>query len=137
MRQDVLVIRLLSGLVGLGLFHAVDADSPVWTLTPLTNTTISILATDTVTVQYQVSNQSRKSHTLAMSSISGISQNTSAGRCANPFTLGYQQSCLLSLSVSGAALQGSVVGGPVICQQGNALQCYQPATADQLNISLK
>ena len=71
-----------------------------------------------------------------MRGITGISQNTTPGNCANPFTLGYQQSCTLTLTVDSSSLQGSVVGGPVVCQQGNALQCYQPSAADLLNITL-
>jgi len=136
MRGNSFIIRLLSSITALCMFHAVEAGSPVWTFTPLTATTISVPTTSSATVQYQVTNQSRKSHTLVMNNITGISQDTSPGKCANPFTLGYQQSCILTLTVDGSALQGNVAGGPVVCQQGNALQCYQPGPADVLAISL-
>ena len=112
------------------------AGAPVWTLTPLTSTTISISSGSTATIQYQVTNQSRKKHTLSMTGITGISQDTSAGHCSNPFTLAYQQSCTLSLTVDGSALQGNIAAGPVLCDSGSHLQCYQPSTADALNISL-
>lgn len=116
-----------------GILHA---GSPIWTFSPLTATTISLSTADTATIQYQVTNQSRKTHVLEMRGITGISQNTTSGHCANPFTLGYQQSCILTLTVDGSSLQGGVVGGPVVCQQGNALQCYQPSSSDSLNITL-
>ncbi|MEI6093914.1 MAG: hypothetical protein WCR08_00385 [Gammaproteobacteria bacterium] len=81
---------LLSPLI-FSLSGPLHAGSPVWTFSPLTATTISVSTTDTATVQYQVTNQSRKTHVLEMRGITGISQNTTFGHCANPFTLGYQQ----------------------------------------------
>ena len=132
-------LGMISFLLSLSLFSLgsqLHAGSPVWTFSPLTATTISVSTTDTATVQYQVTNQSRKTHVLEMRGITGISQNTTFGHCANPFTLGYQQSCTLTLTVDGSSLQGSVAGGPVVCQQGNALQCYQPSRSDALNITL-
>ncbi len=126
-KPSTLLLSMFSGLLYAG--------SPVWTFSPLTATTMSVSTADTATIQYQVTNQSRKTHTLEMRGITGISQNTSPGHCANPFTLSYQQSCTLSLTVDGSAIPGGVVGGPVVCQQGNALQCYQPSRPDSLNIT--
>ena len=129
-------ISISFGVLLLSLSGLVYAGSPVWTFSPLTPTTISVSTADIKTVQYQVTNQSRKTHVLEMRGITGISQNTTSGNCANPFTLGYQQSCTLTLTVDGSSLQGGVVGGPEVCQQGNALQCYQPSRSDALNIML-
>ena len=126
---------LLSALI-FSLSALLHASSPVWTFTRLTPTTISVSTADIATIEYQVTNQSRTTHVLEMRGITGISQNTTSGHCANPFTLGYQQSCRLTLTVDGSSLQGSVAGGPVVCQQGNALQCYQPSRSDALNITL-
>lgn len=126
---------LLSALI-FSLSALLHASSPVWTFTRLTPTTISVSTADRATIEYQVTNQSRTTHVLEMRGITGISQNTTSGHCANPFTLGYQQSCRLTLTVDGSSLQGSVAGGPVVCQQGNALQCYQPSRSDALNITL-
>ena len=130
-----ILTTLLSPLI-FSLSGPLHAGSPLWTFTPLTATTISVSTTDTETIKYQVTNQSRKTHVLEMRGITGISQNITSGNCANPFTLGYQQSCTLTLTVDGSYLQGSVAGGPVVCQQGNALQCYQPSRSDSLNIML-
>ena len=118
------------------LSSALHAGTPVWTFTPLRSTTISMSTTDTATIQYLVTNQSRKTHVLEMRGISGISQNTTSGHCPNPFILDYHESCRLTLTVNGSSLQGSVTGGPVVCEQGNALQCYQPSSSDALNITL-
>ena len=38
----------------------VHAGTPLWTFTPLTPTTITVAGSDTATVRYQVTNQSRK-----------------------------------------------------------------------------
>lgn len=47
------------------------------------------LLQSTAMVQYQVTNESRKTHTLMMIPVPGITQITTAGNCSNPFTLGY------------------------------------------------
>lgn len=125
-------------LIGAGVMLAMTlayAGTPLWTFTPLTATTVNVTANGTATVKYQVTNQSRKSHSLVMTAIPGITQVTTAGNCPNPFSLAYQQSCTLTLSVNGSSLSGDVVGGPMVCQQGNSLQCYQPSLANSLNIT--
>ncbi len=125
-------------MIGLWLTCAmalVHAGTPLWTFTPLTATTITVAANDTATVRYQVTNQSRKTHTLAIKAIPGVTQITTPGNCPTPFVLDYQQSCILNLSINGSALNGNVLGGPVVCQQGNPNQCYQPSAANSLHIT--
>jgi hypothetical protein len=113
----------------------------MWTFSPLTATTLTIPARSTATVQYIVTNQTHKTRTLAIKPISAIQQITSGGGvCANPFVLGYLQSCILTLEIDGSLLPESIVGGPVICQVTsrnipNPNQCYQPKANDQLNIT--
>ena len=107
------------------------AGIPVWVFTPQTPTTITIASNDNATISYKITNQSHVPHTLLMKPIPGI---TPSGNCSTP--IGYQQSCTLNLQISGSALQGNVVGGPVLCQDGNPLQCYQPSQANSLNITL-
>jgi hypothetical protein len=104
------------------------AGMPLWSFVPLTETSILIQANNTATVNYQVTNQSKKTHTLGLSAIPAITQITSAGNCPNPFVLAYQQSCTLGLIIHGSTLQGDVIGGPLVCQQGSTLQCYQPSS---------
>ena len=70
-----------------------------------------------------------------MKAIPGVTQLTTPGNCPNQFVLGYQQSCTLTLSINGSALNGNVIGGPVVCQQGNPNQCYQPSAANSLHIT--
>jgi hypothetical protein len=123
---------LLLSIVGI-----VHAGSPVWTFTPLTATNISIPKNGTATVKYNVTNKSRKNHTLIMEPIAGINQDTSGNNCKSPFNLAYQQSCTLALNVTASQLLGSYSGGPIVCDQSsNHIQCYQPSLADQLNIQL-
>lgn len=114
------------------------AGSPLWTFTPdpYYSPTLSITSAGSATIQYTVTNQSRKTHTLMMKPITGITQITTGGNCPGVFTLAYHQSCTLKLLVNGNLLAGNVHGGPVVCQQGNMLECYQPAFANALNITL-
>ena len=127
--------KIMIGLWLTCVMALVHAGTPLWTFTPLTQTTITVAASDTATVRYQVTNQSRKTHTLAMKAIPGVTQITTSGNCPNPFVLGYQQSCILNLSINGSALKGNIQGGPIVCQQGNPNQCYQPSAANSLHIT--
>ena len=120
------------GACGLVLMSAAHAGTPVWTFSPVPGfpSSVSVSTTGTATIQYTVTNQSHRSHTLIMKPIQGI---TPSG-CTSP--LGYYQSCTLSLSVNGSALNGDIIGGPVLCHEGNPLMCYQPSAANSLAIHL-
>ncbi|QIB25707.1 DUF1566 domain-containing protein [Legionella pneumophila] len=113
------------------------AGNPLWTLDPLTATTIEISPTGTAIVQYLVTNQSKNPHTLAMLPIQGVTQiTTGSGICANPFMLPTKgSSCILSLRINGAQLTKPINDGPVVCQGGNPNQCYRPNAEDVLRIT--
>lgn len=112
------------------------AGGPVWTFTPLTATTISVPSNDTATVQYTITNQSNRIHTLSMQSIQGIAQTTTGlGICGNPFILTAKASCTLSLQVNGSQLTSTINDGPIVCEQGSTVQCYRPASSDILHIT--
>lgn len=100
-----------------------SAGEPIWTLTPspLGSNVVSLGVNDTVTVNYIVTNKSTRTFTLAMRPIKGITQDTSNGYCPNPFTLGFNQSCTLVLSINASSLSEDVIGGPVICSYGSQL----------------
>ncbi len=135
MKKLHLMGKIAAVLLAFLYLNIAHAGTPVWTLTPLTPTTISVPSNSTATVKYQVTNQSKHTHSLQMSPITGINQVTSAGNCSDPFVLGYQQSCTLTLQVIGSELDGPIEGGPVVCETGNALQCYRPSQPNNLNIS--
>jgi hypothetical protein len=71
-----------------------------------------------------------------MQAIQGVTQtmpdNTS---CSNPFNLPGKSSCVLNLQVNGSQISSTIQGGPVICQQGSLLQCYQPSAVNLLHIT--
>lgn len=118
----------------------VFAGTPLFTITPITPTTIQVPIVSAFTVQYVVQNQSARPHTLIMRPINGITQVTSAGNCANPFVLGAKQSCMLTLTINGSQISGAINEGPQICQQGpdgrpNPQLCYQPSPANVLQVS--
>ncbi len=107
-----------------------NAGRAPWTFSPLVRTTFSMLPVPASrqTVHYVITNQSPRRHTLVMTPIPGIRQDTNrtVNSCGNPFTLAFLQSCILDLEVSGIGLIGDVIGGPFVCDWGNALECYQP-----------
>jgi hypothetical protein len=102
------------------------AGTPLWTFTPLTATSLSLPRNSTATVQYLVTNQSTKSHSLVMKPIAGITQTTAgAGICSNPFTLPTKgSSCTLSLQIQGSQMTHSIMDGPIVCEQRSVFQCY-------------
>jgi hypothetical protein len=132
--KNNLWIKLLSLPIFL-LTTISQASTPLWTFAPLTATTINISPGNTATVQYSVTNQSRRTHALEFIPIPGITQVTGGGNCQNPFVLAYQQSCILTLEVSGSMVLPDIHGGPKVCQQGSQLQCYQPSINNILNIT--
>lgn len=128
--------RILAFLCLVFMMTTVLAGTPLWTLEPLTATTIAVPANGTAMVQYRVTNQSSKPHTLAMQSIGGITQiTTGLNVCGNPFVLRGKNSCILSLQINGSQLNGPVTDGPVVCQQGSTNQCYRPSSANILRIT--
>lgn len=116
-----------------------QAGAPLWLLTPdpYYPPTQTVTPINSVIVQYTITNQSSRPHNLQMNSIAGVTQITTGGSCPLSFNLESNQSCILTLSVQGSLLTGDVIGGPVVCEKGSVLQCYQPSSADSLHISLK
>lgn len=129
---------VLFGMCGFALSASLYAGRPVWTFTPLTPTSISISQDSTAVVQYQVTNQSSKSHRLVMRPIAGVTQTTTGpGICDATFILpSIGSSCILSLTVDGRQLTQSIIDGPTVCEQNSTLQCYKPDPINILRVSL-
>jgi len=123
-------------LLSLCLFGVIHASTPLWTFTPLTATTINVPGNGSASIQYQVTNQSSRSHTLVMRTVPGITQTSSGiGICGNPFILASHASCTLSLNIDGSQLSSVITDGPIICEQGSNLQCYRPSANDIMHIT--
>lgn len=118
------------------MITAAFAGTPLWTLEPLTATAIAVPANGSAMVQYRLTNQSSKPHTLTMQPIRGVTQITSGlNVCNNPFVFRGKNSCILSLQINGSQLDRPVTDGPVVCQQGNLNQCYRPSAINILRIT--
>jgi hypothetical protein len=115
---------------------AMATGQPLITFVPLTATTLTLAGDGEAFVQYQVTNQSAVTRTFAMTPIPGVDIDTASGHCADPFVLASHQSCTLALHLVGSAMSGDIDGGPVVCIDGNPLQCSQPSAADQLHVTL-
>ena len=133
-----LFMRWIQAFLWSGLMMtSAQAGTPLWTLEPLTDTTIAVPANSTAMVQYRVTNQSKKTHTLTMKPIQeGVMQTTTGlDVCGNPFVLRGNASCILSLQVNGSQLNPPILDGPVVCQQGFTDQCYRPNSASILRLT--
>lgn len=123
--RDIALTAILSCL----MLQTALASKPLWTFVPQTPTNINIVKGSITQVIYTVHNQSSKSKNLVMKPIKGISQFA-------PCKLPAKGVCTLILNVNGSTLQRDVMGGPVLCQEGNDLQCYQPSATDILRVKL-
>jgi hypothetical protein len=117
------------GIVFLLISGAAWSDVP-WTIVPITSTTISLPSNVTATVSYRVTNMSGESRTFAMKPIAAVTQTTTgAGVCSNPFTLGDNGSCILTLVIPGSELTAPITNGPEVCiadsnGQPDSQMCY-------------
>ncbi|HHX5210811.1 TPA: hypothetical protein ACVEBK_002853, partial [Legionella pneumophila] len=135
-KSNFYIGRILLLLWSWIIITSVQAGQPLWSLEPLTATKVTLPANGMDNVKYKITNNSRKTHTLVMTSIPGITQDTSNLYCSNPFTLAFGQSCTLYLNINGNKMTSDIQGGPVICNSGNSLQCYQPSLENSLDITL-
>lgn len=128
---------IITALLFLLLLGTAQAGHPLWTFQPLTQTTLAVPENGNATVQYRVTNNSNRTHTLMMQSIEGVVQNSSGiNLCSNPIILYSKESCILSLQINGSRLDTPVTDGPILCQQGgNRNQCYRPSEPDILHLT--
>jgi hypothetical protein len=108
-----------------------QAAKPVWEYTPDGPVHIMVDKGTPGEVRYQVHNNSSKPKNLRLKTPvpQGMSQQ---GSCVMPG----HGNCTLVLKFNGAAMQGNIIGGPILCQKGNANQCYQPNPQDRLQVRL-
>ncbi len=135
MKQSFSVRKTVTAILSFLILTIAHAGTHLITFTPLTENHISVPVNGVKIIKYQVTNHSKKTHTLMMQPITGISQITTTENCPNPFILGSKQSCILSLQIIGSALQDPIVAGPKVCEQGSRLMCYQPSHDHSLNIT--
>lgn len=134
--NNIFMKRMLAFFWSGFMISSVFAGNPLWTFEPLTPTSIAVPPNGSATVQYRVTNQSKKIHTLTMKPIAGITQLTvGLNVCNEAFVLRSKNSCVLSLQINGSQLKGPIVDGPVICEQGSTIQCYRPGSANILRIT--
>lgn len=141
MKNITQVVKLILICIAPFISGVTSAGSPIFTLMPLTPTTIQLLSTETATVQYLVQNQSKRPHTLMMVPIPGINQLTTTGNCPNPVVLEMKQSCILTLQVNGGQMTNDIHDGPIVCQQGangspSPFLCNRPSASNILNITV-
>lgn len=115
----------------------VSARQPVWQLSPVTPTTLTVSPNETTFVKYQVQNLSSKPHTLTVQDIPGISSvHVNSEDCGQNFGLSGGGQCILNLEVDGRLLTRPVLGGPVLCEYASGHNmCYRPSSTNVLRIT--
>lgn len=114
-----------------------QAAEPVLQFTPTTPTTVNLSASEQITIEDRVTNQSRRTFRVGLTPMPGITQLFGpAIECRQDQALGYLQSCLLTLEVDGSKIRESIQGGPIVCNGGSRNQCYQPAAQFAMQVNL-
>jgi hypothetical protein len=130
MKRRNLMNQLVVGVWTMLAMTLAYAATPLWTYSAPSPAATTISAGSIATIQYTVTNQSTKSKDLILQLTPGLS--ASSCRLATKGS-----TCVLTLTVNGSALlQEGIHTGPILCEQGNPLQCYQPSQANSLNINL-
>lgn len=110
--------------------------APILSFTPTTPTQWQVKRSDVATVTYEVKNNSKRALTFAMTPIQGVAQYSgNTGACRATFTLKPQESCLLTLRLTGSQLPARITGGPRVCTSAQQMQCNEPTQSDALNIT--
>lgn len=121
-----LVIRSMPGLL---LMATAQAGTPVWTFSAPSPANVEVSDGGIATVQYTVTNQSNKPKNLILNATTGLS----ASAC---YLATRGSTCTLTLTVNGSTVPAEGIHiGPVLCEQSNPSQCYQPSIENRLSIS--
>ncbi|HHF7374038.1 fibronectin type III domain-containing protein [Legionella bozemanae] len=116
------------GFVGLCVSTSINAALPVWTYSAPSPALVTVAAGGTATVQYTVTNQSIKSKNLILKATPGVS----ASAC---YLAARGSTCTLTLMINGSLIpEQGLHTGPVLCEQNNPNQCYQPNPVNVLNV---
>lgn len=120
----------MTGAIGLLLSAPIHAGTPMWTFSAPSPASVTVSAGSSATVQYTVTNQANKSKRLFLKASIGLS----ASSCN---LAGKGSTCALTLTVDGSVVPAAGIhSGPILCEEGNPNQCYQPSQGNQLNITL-
>jgi hypothetical protein len=145
------ITRTQSFFVNLALFFmpAVSiAGVAMVSIIPHIGSSTTVPENSAVTIEYVVTNHSYKNNpkTLIMTPVAGIQQVGGAGTCASPsFSLGKNESCILSLQVVGSSLASNGHRScdpknkkntcfPEICTNENDSQCYNPSQNNTIKV---
>lgn len=136
MKRRLFISKMIVGIASLLLIGAAQANKVLWKITPLTETTLSVPTNSSATVLYHITNQSKKTLTLQMKPIQGVTQITKGTEvCGKTFTLDAKNpSCILSLRIEGDKLRDTHANKPIICQKKPVYSCEQSAKENQLNL---
>jgi hypothetical protein len=130
MYQNIKILkRLIISCISIGMSTSIYASKPVWEFSAPIPANATVYANRTATIIYTVTNNSLRSKNLVLRATPGVS----ASSCS---LAGKGSSCTLTLTIDGNTIPAQGIhAGPILCEQANSLQCYQPAAKNQLNVS--
>lgn len=127
--NKLMLANLAVGLALSTAIHADDEKTPLWTYSAPSPAQVVVSIGGMATIQYTVTNHSSKTKNLLLKETPGLS----ATSCYLP---GRDSTCTLTLSINGSMIsEQGLHAGPVLCEQSNPSQCYQPNAANLLNVN--
>ncbi len=121
---------------------ALSGSQPLFSISALTSLPRHVASNQSASVEFLVKNNTKRTKTLVMQSISGVTvQTTTTGSCKYPIVLGGGESCILNLVINGAQIPNSITSGPTICQvtanttSPNPALCSQPKASESFLIT--
>jgi hypothetical protein len=119
-------IKILGCLLFL-LSELTFASKALYSITPIGTSIVPVPPNFKASVNYRVLNQTQQTQTLSFQESFGLTQLVQAGSCDNPFTLGPNESCVLSLWVDGNDIvSATTLQGPEICKLNSRFFCSLP-----------
>ncbi len=135
---------ILGSLCAAYSLHCFAAQSD-FLVTPLIAGQVTLLATQTGSAVYQITNNTHQNFTnLGLAQMpAGVTPDVGpvsqfAQYCTNPFSLAPGASCLLKVDLNTNQLTQGISKGPIVCySQSNPIYCSQPYSMDQLHLSVQ
>lgn len=129
-------IKILS-LLFLFLSEALFASKAIYSITPLDSPIVNVPANFRNHITYRILNQTSQTQTLSFQDHTGLTQLVQEGFCTNPFTLGPNESCNLSLYVDGNVItESTTLKAPKVCKLNSDFFCSFPESANWIQVNI-
>jgi hypothetical protein len=113
------------------------ASKALYSVTPVASSVVNVPLHFKAPVSYRVLNQTNQTQTLSFQESFELTQLVQAGSCGNPFTLGPNESCALSLWVDGNDIvDARTLQAPEVCKINSHFFCSLPDAVNLIKVNV-